>query len=130
MPKFSLKFSMLYFLAATLIPSLAYSSSKTEVQGTAPAYYIAEFIVHDMDSIKPYSAEVPSTLEPFKGVFTVRRGKITSLEGSTVEGGIVVIEFPSMQQAVDWYNSEAYAKLKPIRHRSATTRAYIVEGLK
>jgi hypothetical protein len=41
---------------------------------------------------------------------------------------IVMIAFDSMEQAQAWYDSPAYRAIRPIRHKSATPRVYIVEG--
>jgi uncharacterized protein (DUF1330 family) len=41
---------------------------------------------------------------------------------------MVVIEFDSKEQAQAWYDSPAYRKIMPLRHKSAISRVYIVEG--
>jgi uncharacterized protein (DUF1330 family) len=92
------------------------------------AFYVSEFVVTDREGIRPYSAQVESTFIPFGGRYVVRGGKITALEGEEPKGGIVVIEFDSVERAQAWYDSPGYRKLMPIRHRSATSRVYIVEG--
>jgi uncharacterized protein (DUF1330 family) len=92
------------------------------------AFYISEFVVTDREGMKPYSAQVESTFRPFGGRYIVRGGKISMLEGDGPRGGIVIIEFDSKQQAQAWYDSPDYRKLMPIRHKSATSRVYIVEG--
>jgi uncharacterized protein (DUF1330 family) len=39
----------------------------------------------------------------------------------------VMIEFDSLEQAQAWYDSPAYQSIVPIRHRSAKSRAMILE---
>jgi uncharacterized protein (DUF1330 family) len=95
---------------------------------TLPAFYISEFEVTDSEGMKPYSARVASTFEPFVGRYIVRGGQITPLEGEAPQGRIVVIAFESMEKAQAWYDSPAYQELKPIRHKAATSRVFIVEG--
>jgi uncharacterized protein (DUF1330 family)/quinol monooxygenase YgiN len=92
------------------------------------AYYIAEFRITDPEGMKPYSARVASTFEPYGGRYIVRGGRIAPLEGKGPDNRTVIIEFDSMEQAQAWYDSPAYAQLKPIRHRNALSRVYIVEG--
>lgn len=92
-----------------------------------PAYYVSEFEVTDPEGIKPYSAEVESTFRPFGGRYIVRGGKSATLEGDAAKR-IVMIAFPSMEQAQAWYESPAYREIRPIRHRSAKSRVFIVEG--
>lgn len=93
-----------------------------------PAFYISEFEVTDPEGIKPYSAAVDSTFEPFGGRYVVRGGKVASLEGDPPKR-IVIIAFPNIQQVQAWYNSPAYQKLKPIRHQLAKSRVCVVEGI-
>ena len=92
-----------------------------------PAFYIAEFEVHDPAGLKPYREHVESTLEPFGGRFIFRGGTIAPLEGEAPKG-IVVIAFESMEKAQGWYDSPAYREIRPIRHNAAKSRAFILEG--
>jgi uncharacterized protein (DUF1330 family) len=39
-----------------------------------------------------------------------------------------VIKFDSMEKAKAWYDSPAYQEIRPIRHRAAKSRVFIVEG--
>jgi uncharacterized protein (DUF1330 family) len=94
----------------------------------APAFYISEFELTNPEGIRPYSAAVESTFTPFGGRYVVRGGKVASLEGGVTKR-IVMIAFPSVEQAQGWYDSPAYRAIRPIRHQSATTKAFIVEGL-
>jgi uncharacterized protein (DUF1330 family) len=92
------------------------------------AYYIAEFRITNAEGMKPYSARVASTFEPYGGRYIVRGGKIAPLEGEGPNNRMVIIEFDSMEKAQAWYDSPEYAQLRPIRHKSAISRVYIVEG--
>lgn len=94
-----------------------------------PGYVIAEVDVHDLDAMKKYGEKVPETLAPFHTRYVVRSNKIQSLEGDPPKGGIVIIQFESAQKAREWYDSPAYAAIRPIRQGAAASRIYIVEGL-
>ena len=96
---------------------------------TPRAYYVAEFELRDPEGIKPYSAGVAGTFEPFGGRFIVRGGRIAALEGPPPGSRTVIIEFPSMERARAWYDSDAYRNLRPVRQRSGISRTYIIEGL-
>jgi uncharacterized protein (DUF1330 family) len=95
---------------------------------SAPAYFVAEYKVNDAAGLVPYREHVEATFLPYGGHFVARGGETRSLEGALIKGGIVVIEFPSFEKASAWYDSAEYGKLRPIRQRSAETRAYIVQG--
>ena len=94
-----------------------------------PAFYIAEFELTDPEGIRPYSAQVASTFEPFGGRFIVRGGEALGLEGDKPRGRFVVIAFDTLERAQAWYNSAAYQELRPIRQRSGNSRTFIVEGI-
>jgi uncharacterized protein (DUF1330 family) len=93
-----------------------------------PAYVIAEVDVTDPATFQKYSTQVPGTLAPFDAHFLVRGGKTQSVEGDAPKR-IVVIAFYSMEKAQSWEDSPAYDAIKPIRHSSAKSRVFIVEGL-
>jgi uncharacterized protein (DUF1330 family) len=121
--------TLLVALGAATFSTMSASRAQEPAAGVKPAYYISEFQVTDPEGIKPYSRQVESTFKPFGGRFIVRGGgDIASLEGAGFKGRMVVIAFDSMEKAKAWYNSLEYEKLKPIRHKSATSRVYIVEG--
>ena len=118
-------------IAALVIGAFTAKSSYAQApsEGTRPAYYIGDLEVTDPEGIKPYRAQVESTLKPFGGRFLVRGGKVAQLEGEASRGRLVVIAFDSMEKAQAWYDSPAYEKLKPIRHKSGISRVFIVEGM-
>jgi uncharacterized protein (DUF1330 family) len=41
----------------------------------------------------------------------------------------VVIAFDSVEKAREWYDSPAYAAIRPIRQSAAKSRIFIVEGV-
>jgi uncharacterized protein (DUF1330 family) len=120
---------VLAVLAGVVIGALAVNGLHAQAPSASklPAFYIAEFEVTDPEGLKPYSARVASTLEPFGGRFIVRGGKIAPLEGEAPKG-LVVIAFESMEKAQAWYDSPAYQELRPIRHKAAKSLVFIVEG--
>jgi uncharacterized protein (DUF1330 family) len=93
-----------------------------------PAYVIGDITVTDPDRYKDYTAHTESTLEPFGGHFIVRGGAFEMLEGTWQPGRLVVIEFPSAQAARDWYGSEAYRAILPIRQEASVGSLALVEG--
>ena len=121
--------TVLAVFAGVVIGALAVKGLQAQAPSASklPAFYIAEFEVIDREGLKPYSARVSSTLEPFGGRFIVRGGKIAPLEGEPPKG-IVVIAFESMEKAQAWYDSPAYREIRPIRHKTAKSRVFILEG--
>lgn len=94
-----------------------------------PAYVIVELSIHDRQEILEYQKHTPATIAAFDGKFIVRGGTTTELEGGWQPERIVVIEFPTVERAKEWWGSEMYAGLKSLRQRVATTKMIIVEGV-
>jgi uncharacterized protein (DUF1330 family) len=102
-------------------------------QVTAPPVYVISEAnaIADPIGIKEYGAKVRETLAPFNGHyhFVVRGGKTESLDGDAPPRGIVVIAFDTSEQAHAWYDSPAYAAIRPIRLAAVKGRMFIVEGV-
>lgn len=96
---------------------------------TAPGYVIAEVDVTDPATMQKYGEKVPETLAPFHHQYLVRSRNIQTLEGDEPKGGIVEIQFDSVEKAREWYDSPAYAAIRPIRQKAAKSRIFIVEGV-
>jgi len=99
---------------------------------TQPAYVISEANeITDLTSLKEeYLAKVNETLAPFNGHyhFVVRGGKAESLDGDAPPKGIVVIAFDTSERAHAWYDSPAYAAIRPIRQAATKGRMFIVRA--
>lgn len=93
------------------------------------AYVIVAVDVDDADAYATYARDVPASLDPFGGRFLVRGGDWSLLEGEWPSSRIVVLEFPSLEQATAWHESSAYQKIMPIRQQNARTHFMVaVEG--
>lgn len=94
------------------------------------AYVIAGNTVTDAETMGEYSKQVPATLEPFGGKFLVRGGQFEVTEGAWNPARVVVIEFPSLEHARDWYHSDAYQAIIQGRFDGAKTDFFMfVEGV-
>jgi uncharacterized protein (DUF1330 family) len=92
------------------------------------AFVIVEVSIKDHQQYDSYRKLTPATIAAFDGKFVVRGGKTTTLEGGWNPERMVVLEFPSVDRAKEWWNSELYSPAKSIRQRSAHTKMIIVEG--
>jgi uncharacterized protein (DUF1330 family) len=92
------------------------------------AYIIAEVKVHDAQLYEEYRSSVLSTLEKYGGRFLVRGGRTETLEGDWNPPRLVILEFPSMDDARAWWSSEEYAGPKALRQRSAVSQLVLAEG--
>lgn len=92
------------------------------------AYVLAEIEVTDPAAYEDYRKQVPAVVTKYGGKFVVRGGRIESMEGGWSPKRVVVLEFPSMDQALKWYRSADYAPLIKLRQKAARGRLIIVEG--
>ena len=93
-----------------------------------PAYVIVEVEIHDPVEYEEYKKLTPASIAAYDGRFVVRGAQTESLEGDWNPQRIVVAEFPSVERAKEWWNSEEYAPAKTIRQRTAKTKMLVVEG--
>ena len=100
-----------------------------ETSTRTPAYALAYLQdVRFNDEIVDYLQRIDETLAPFGGRFLVHGGRLTPAEG-TWDGDLVVIAFPDLTAATDWYESPAYQEILPLRVDNSTSIAAIVEGV-
>ncbi|KQM31993.1 MULTISPECIES: DUF1330 domain-containing protein [Agrobacterium] len=92
------------------------------------AYWIARVDVRDAERYKDYVATAKPAFERYGAKFIARGGAFTELEGQA-RARNVIIEFPSMQHAVDCYNSEEYQAAAKIRQEVADAEMVVVEGI-
>ena len=71
---------------------------------------------------------MPSSVEKYGGRFLVRGGGVKVLEGEW-SPALVVIEFPTVEQARQWYSSEEYRPALEVRQLAADNELLIVEGV-
>jgi uncharacterized protein (DUF1330 family) len=92
------------------------------------AYVIAEIEVTDPAGYEDYRKQVLAVVTKYGGKFLVRGGKVDPKEGGWAPKRIVVLEFPSLEQARKWYGSPEYAPLIALRQRASKGKLILVEG--
>jgi uncharacterized protein (DUF1330 family) len=81
----------------------------------AAVYFVFVANVTNPEQLKEYEAAAVGTLDP---------ASVIALDASvqTVEGDdrhrVVILKFESNEAALEWYNSEAYQKVLPLRLNS------------
>lgn len=93
----------------------------------AKGYWIARVDVRDNERYKDYVSTAKPAFERFGANFLARGGALTELEGKA-RARNVIIEFPSVQHAIDCYNSPEYQAAAKIRQEVADAEMMIVEG--
>ncbi|MBI1943904.1 MAG: DUF1330 domain-containing protein [Betaproteobacteria bacterium] len=93
------------------------------------AYVIAEVEVTDPIAYEQYRKLVAPTIAQYGGRFLVRGGKVESREGGWNPPRFVIVEFPSLERAREWYQSPEYAPALALRLKASRSRLIIAEGL-
>jgi len=93
------------------------------------AYIVIDADVHDAPGLAEYGRLVPTTVAKHGGRFIVRGGSFQVLEGSWQPKRVVLLEFPSTEQARRWYDSEEYRPLKAMRLKASTANMVLVDGV-
>ncbi len=95
-----------------------------------PAYLIVDVRdAWDDEALQEYRRRNTETVERRGGRFIVRGGEVASLEGEWETRRIVVIEFPDLATAREWYESEDYAPLRALRRSASDSRIILVDGV-
>jgi uncharacterized protein (DUF1330 family) len=93
-----------------------------------PAYIIARVEVTDWPKYRQYTLATPEVIERYEGKFIVRGGQMTTLEGEPETRRLVVIEFPNMVKAQEFFLSPEYSRVKELRARAAIGQFLAVDG--
>ena len=93
------------------------------------AYMIVQIDVTNMEQYREYTKLTPAIVEKFGGQFIVRGGDVVTLEGQPETRRIVVVQFPSVEAATNFYNSDEYQVAIKVREGAATGQFIVVPGV-
>jgi uncharacterized protein (DUF1330 family) len=92
------------------------------------AYVVVQAEVIDWDRFKKYLKESPGTIARYGGKYIARGGETDVFEGDFEDKRLVLIEFPSLEKAREWYHSDEYREVKRLRKGAATGTLVAIEG--
>ena len=94
------------------------------------AFVIVDTKINNAQAYEAYKTRAKPIAEKFGGTYRTRGGDMEVLEDDLwTPTRIVVVEFPDMQAARDFANSDEYAPVKAIRHANADCTLIIVHGV-
>ena len=94
-----------------------------------PAYVIAMVEVKDPVRYEDYRRLVLPTITAFGGRFVARGGRTEVLEGDWPARRLVIVEFPSVERAKEWWSSPEYADARAIRQATSEGTLVVIEGV-
>ena len=89
-------------------------------------FYVDE--ISDQAQLDVYKKAAHPTLRAAGGKAMIAYGRQEVVEGAPVKG-VVMLEFPTFEEAQNWYHSSVYQEAAKLRKFAAKTHAVIVEGL-
>jgi uncharacterized protein (DUF1330 family) len=99
------------------------------IGGNVPAYVIYQGEVLDPARYDEYKTKAAESIIAAGGRYIVRGGDVEVLEGEAPAGRTVVLEFPTREDAVAWYQSDEYTEIRKIREGAARARMYVIDGV-
>ena len=94
------------------------------------AYVIVDTKINDPEAYEGYKALARPLVEKYGGIYRARGGEMEVVENELWEPiRIVVLEFPNVQSARNFLNSEEYAPVKAIRNANAECTTIIIDGM-
>ena len=105
------------------------SAASSSGSKAGKAYVISEVTVRDEEQAARYRELAAASIAEYGGRYLVRGAEIDAVEGTTGNGRLVIVEFPSMERARAWYMSASYAPARVLRETALDRRLLFVEGV-
>ncbi|MCP4324334.1 MAG: DUF1330 domain-containing protein [Psychromonas sp.] len=86
---------------------------------------IVDLTILDKEKLAEYSALAAETLTPFSGQF-IAKAPIEEIQGNSEFQVKAVIEFPDKESAKNWYHSEQYQAIIPLREQAIRSQFHLV----
>ena len=96
---------------------------------TLAGYVIFNINITNPEAYKEYISKIENIIKNFSGEYLVRGGEYKVMEGKWKYPRTIVIKFPSYEKALEWYNSEEYKPIKPIRLANSVANGSIIRGV-
>jgi uncharacterized protein (DUF1330 family) len=94
---------------------------------TAYVMFIREEPYHDLEAIAEYTKLAVAGMAGSKANPLVANGAIEALEGEAPDG-VVMVAFPTMEDARAWYHGPGYQAAIPFRKKGSNYRVFLVQG--
>ena len=119
--------SKIRYDAADLIATVVDGQDLGDDVPDAAGYMIVKAKVSNWDAMKEYGPLAGALLPQFGGKL-ISNGPFIALEGAEIYNLMVLLQFPSLDQALAYYRSPEYQALIPIREGAAEAQFVAVEG--
>lgn len=94
-----------------------------------PAFIIARVDITDRDQYQHYLKAAPSVIEHYGGKVIARSESPLTLEGRDETRRIIILQFPSVTRAKEFYHSPEYQETRKLREGAAYGELIVIEGV-
>ncbi len=89
------------------------------------AFIVVDLTPADAEKLQEYGAAAAATIAQHDGEFIVK-GAIEPLNGGNHRQTKVIIQFPDREAALNWYQSDEYQALIPLRDQGMDATFHLV----
>jgi uncharacterized protein (DUF1330 family) len=90
------------------------------------AYVIAQLDVTDPAAYERYRSAAPATIAAAGGRYLARGGAPVALEGAHDGRRVVLLEFPTVEAAREWYEGDGYRAARELRATCARDVTFLL----
>ena len=93
------------------------------------AYIVVDAEISDPAKYEEYKKLAPQAIAKFGGRYLARGGQTVTLEGDWRPGRVIVLEFPSLEAARNFYTSIEYTAARRARAGAVKMQMVAVDGV-
>jgi len=93
------------------------------------AYLISDVSMRDPEAFEIYRTRAAASIKQYGGKYLARGGAVEALEGAWNPRVIIIVEFPTAEQARAWYRSPEYAEALKVRDKALSRNLILVDGI-
>ena len=93
------------------------------------AFLVSDVSVRDAEAFQTYRTRAAASINQHGGRYLARGGEIELLEGTWEPRTIIIVEFPSLDQARAWYRSPEYAFALEMRDKALSRNLILIDGI-
>ncbi|MFQ5608659.1 MAG: DUF1330 domain-containing protein, partial [Woeseiaceae bacterium] len=83
------------------------------------AFFIASVTIKNSDKFQEYSERAKETFSAHDGELLARGKLLRGIVGNADHQAVGIVRFPSEESLMDWFQSEEYQSIVPLRDESA-----------
>jgi len=92
------------------------------------AYLILDLTIHNFNEFREYIEKIPEFIKKHSGRYVVQGVEPELMEGDWKPERVVVIEFPSKNNAREFLQDPDAQSLFTLRHKTTTSQLILVDG--